>query len=313
MIVSYNLPHLCANATWAVNGITFANGTVVGSKPHGIFIDHQDKVYLTDKTRGRILVYENGQTNASRTLSVSLADYTTLFVTLNGDVYFEHKSTSGRIDKWPSNAANSEFVTKFSGNCDGLFIDINNSLYCSIRQNHRVDKISLNSNSSATVTVVGSASNQLFTPWGIFVDTQLNLYVAEINNHTIQMFRPDQTTGKTVAGQGTPNGLQLRTPTDVVVDSEGYLYIADNEKHRIIRSGHDNYACVVGCSGESGSAANQLIKAYAVRLDSWGNLYVVDEYNYRIQKFQLINPGCGRLPRTMTTEHEKCPYQPENK
>ena len=172
-----------------------------------------------------------------------------------------------------------------------------------MRYEHRVEKISLNSTSSAVVTAAGNGTrgpsqDQLSEPWGIFVDIELNLFIADSSNNRIQKFRPGQSMGETVAGNGTPNGLQLSYPTDVVMDGDGYLYIADNENHRVIRSGNDSYACLVGCN-RSGSAVDPLNKVYAVRLDSGGNLYVVDEYNNRIQRFQLIDPACSKFTKKL--------------
>jgi hypothetical protein len=299
LIVSYNRPHLCANATWSPNATTFANSVIVGSQPHGIFIDRFDQIYLADHKNGKIRIYGKGQSNVTRTLSVKLAVYTALFVTLNGDVYFEHENKTGRIDKWSLNSTNSTFVTKFRGNCYGLFVDINNTLYCSLRNSYTVEKVSLDSNMSTPVTVTGtgikgSASDQFDGPWGIFVDTNLSLYVADADNKRVMMFRPNQLVGQTVAGNGIPNGLQLLLPTDVIMDGDGYLYIAENRNHRIVRTKNGDYVCLVGCSGRSGSAAHELNKAYGVRLDSRGNLYVVDEMNRRIQRFQLIKDACGK-------------------
>ena len=98
----------------------------------------------------------------------------------------------------------------------------------------------------------------------------------------------------TVAGNGTPGDLQLKFPTDVVADRNGYLYIADNHHNRVIRVKGGEYQCIVGCSGKSGSTANALQKAYAIRFDSHGDLYVADQGNHRIQNFQLISRDCGK-------------------
>ena len=55
---------------------------------------------------------------------------------------------------------------------------------------------SLNDTSVATVVTragvggFGSSANQLIYPWGIFVDTNFDLYVADRLNNRIQVFRP---------------------------------------------------------------------------------------------------------------------------
>jgi hypothetical protein len=278
--------------------------------PRGIFIDFNDTIYVADYSNSRILVWPKESINPTRNLTVKLSIYTNLFVTLNGDIFFEKGNETGnetgRIEKWSQVSAASVLVAKFSGSCYGLFVDIENSLYCSIRSESQVMKISLDGTSNTVIHVAGtgypgSGSNQLSYPWGIFVDIDFNLYVADGSNNRIQRFQRGQLNGTTVARNDIPNNLTLNHPTDVILDADGFLYIADNENHRIIRAGPKGFQCIAGCTGENGSASNELKKAYAVRFDSYGNLYVADEFNYRIQKFNLTTNSCGKYleKRTM--------------
>jgi sugar lactone lactonase YvrE len=140
----------------------------------------------------------------------------------------------------------------------------------------------------------GSSSYELNHPYGIFVNNNFDLYVADTDNNRIQCFQSGEKNGTTVAGQGIPQNLQLNQPTNVVLDFDGYLFIADNENHRIIRSGFGKFECIIGCTGQSGAASNELNKPYAIRFDSYGNLYVADEFNHRIQKFTLVTNSCGK-------------------
>jgi hypothetical protein len=298
LIVSYNQPKLCANATWDANAITFANNTIVGDKPHGIYIDIDDRIFFAAYSKKLILIWFNSSINSMQNLTADAGNYTTLFTTVNGDIYFESSDEVGRIDKLELNGTSSEFVTKFNGSCYGLFIDINNTLYCSMENQHQVVSFS---NSTNTFVIVagdgtsGAAINQLDNPWGIFVDVNFDLYVADAANSRIQLFQSGQLNGTTVAGAGIPNSLTLNLPTDVVLDADGYLFIADNANNRIIRVGPTNYYCVAGCSSVSGTAPDQLYKPFSLRFDSQGNIYVADEYNYRIQKFMLATNSCGKF------------------
>ncbi|CAF3833859.1 unnamed protein product, partial [Adineta steineri] len=271
--IPYNQPKIDYNATWDHCGITFANKCILPTKPHGIFIDSNDSIYIANYEKDWILMLSKEGNILERRLIVKLFEYTSLFVTLNGDIYFESGNERGRIEKLKSNSTNSKFVTKFSRNCYGLFVDIRNTLYCSIQYEHRVVKILLDSDINTTITVAGASSeglgpDQLNHPWGIFVDVNFNLYVADASNNRIQFFRQGELNGTTVAGNNIPNNLTLIFPTDVILDTEGSLYIADNGNHRIIRVGNGTFQCVVGCTGKSGSASNELNKTYGLRFDS---------------------------------------------
>ncbi len=278
------------------------------SPSHGFFVDIYDKIYFPNNAKNWTLVWTIDTINFLGNLTVTLPQYASVFATVNGDIYFENGNATGRIDKWKLNETRSELVTTFDGNCYGLFIDNNNTLYCSMRHQNRV--VSYN-NTNTFITVAGDGSsgtalNQLHSPWGIFVDVNFDLYVADTGNNRIQRFRSGQLNGTMVAGIGMPNNLTLNLPTDVVLDADGYLFIADNKNNRIMRVGSIDYYCVAGCSGSNGSAAYQLYNAYSLRFDSQGNIYVADEFNNRIQKFVLATNSCyGKLNQKLQRKQKK--------
>jgi len=83
-------------------------------------------------------------------------------------------------------------------------------------------------------------SAQFNTPQALCVDAAKNIYVSDINNHTIRLILPNgQVT--TIAGSkfGFQDGLALNAAFGVVrgmcVDSSGNLYIADETNNRIRR------------------------------------------------------------------------------
>ncbi|CAF0755960.1 unnamed protein product [Rotaria sordida] len=216
---------------------------------------------------------------------------------MNGDIYVDN-GENGRVDMWTLNATKSVPVMYVNGSCSSLFIDIDNTLYCSLGKLDQVIKRSLNSVSNTTTIVAGngspgSASHMLDIPWGIFVDAKFNLYVADCGNNRIQRFQLGQLNGTTLAGNGAPGTIILSCPSRIVLDDDGYLFIVDMLNHRIIGSGPHGFRCVVGCSGE-GSASNQLFFPTSFSFDSYGNMFVTDTRNTRIQKFFLSINFCGK-------------------
>jgi hypothetical protein len=209
------------------------------------------------------------------------------------------RSHYGRVYKLSLNATNRTVVMNINGSCVDLFVDINNTIYCSMGDHHRVVKKSLNTDNN-TLTIAagngsnGSASYMLNYPFGIFVSINFDLYVADSMNHRIQRFQPGDLNGTTVAGNEAVQTINLVSPTGIVLDVDQWLFIVDTGNHRIVKSGPNGFQCIVGCSEESGAASNQLFHPTALSFDSYGNMFVVDTGNVRIQKFILATNSCGK-------------------
>ena len=183
--------------------------------------------------------------------------------------------------------------------CFGLFIDIHDYLYCSTESPHQVAKHLLNDNLNRSIIVAGSGnagntSDTLSRPRGIFVDINLDLYVTDCDNNRIQLFSPGQLNGTTIAIDGPTGRFTLGCPAEVVLDGDGYLFIADNHNNRILGAGPMGFRCIVGCTGSNGSASYQLYFPHGLGFDSKGNLFVIEFGNSRLQKFLLSTNSCGK-------------------
>jgi hypothetical protein len=184
--------------------------------------------------------------------------------------------------------------------CSGLFVDINDNLYCSMQNHHQVVKgwwngSEMTSTVAAGTGIRGSASNELGFPMGIFIDVNLDLYVADCQNDRVQLFQSGQSHGITVAGSESSNPtISLRCPSGIVLDAEKYLFIVDQKNGRIVGSGPNGFRCLVGCHGK-GSQSNQLYSPFTLSFDSFGNIFVTDLSNHRIQKFQYLKNSSGKL------------------
>jgi hypothetical protein len=255
---------------------------------------------VSNQENNKIVIWLEGSIQVATTISGNLSYPYALFVTTAGDVYVDNGYANGRVNKWAINATIGVPVMYVDKECYGLFVDISDTLYCSIGDRHQVVAKSLNSGSNTVVAgdgCPGSASNMLYFPRGIFVDTNLDLYVADCGNNRIQVFHLGQLIGLTVAVNGTSGAFTLSCPTGIVLDADKYLFIVDSINHRIIGSGPNGFRCIVGCSGSSGSASNQLINPQSMAFDSYGNIYVTDQNNHRIQKFVKVNNNGGKCDR----------------
>jgi hypothetical protein len=297
LAISYNQPELDPMASWRADAITFADYTTIGYSPQSIFINVNNTLYLADPNNNGIRMWLELNMTSTTLISSNLLNPYSLFVSSNGDIYIGNSYPYNRVDQWTLNTTTNILQMSTREQCSSIFVDIKDTLYCSIANLNQVIAKSLNSESNTLRIVAGTgcadnSPDRLDSPRGIFVDINFDLYVADCGNNRIQHFRSGQLNGTTAAVNGALGTITLSCPTGVVLDADKYLFIVDSSNHRIIGSGPAGFRCVAGCFGP-GSAPNQLNNPQSMAFDSYGNIFVADTNNNRIQKFVLIPNLCG--------------------
>ena len=226
-----------------------------------------------------------------------------LFITNTSNVYVVNGTSSGRVDWWTWIGTINNFVTNGNETCFSLVTDLNNNLYCSFSSGHKVIKRSLNTSSNTVAIVAGNgssgfSSSLLKSPRGILITASFNLYVADCGNNRVQLFLLGQLNATTVAGNGTSGAIFLNCPVSIALDGNGYLFIVDQNNHRVVGSGPAGFRCIVGCYNSNGSASYQLRSPRSLAFDTNGNLMVGDKGNSRIQEFVLTSNTCGGCIRS---------------
>ena len=291
----FNQPKSCPTAKWNRTATTFINTGLYGSPPNSIFATTSNTIYVTIEASNKILVTDADSADPMIVQGREGWAITSVFVSNNSEIYID--SLDGKIVKWMPSTNNFVDVVDFKTDCFYLFIDINNYLYCS-STHHLVTKIRLD-HEMKTIDVAGtgktgSAPDEFNHSKGIFVDTNLDLYVADSVNHRIQQFSLGNKTGKTVAGESSSDiTIELCFPSSILLDADKYLFIADTENHRIVASSPNGFRCLVGC-GERGKESYQLNGPLTFSFDVHGNMFVCDVGNERIQKFNWQKDFCSK-------------------
>ncbi|MCS7338581.1 MAG: NHL repeat-containing protein, partial [Verrucomicrobiae bacterium] len=150
----------------------------------------------------------------------------------------------------------------------------------------------------------GFGSSALFSgPAGLALDGAGNIYVADMENHTIRRLTPVGTNWlvTTIAGTpgayGTNDGVgpqaSFYSPSGVCIDNSGTIYVADAYNHTIRKIVQQNTNWVVttfaGIPAVAGTndgpgAAAQFNGPADVAVDTAGNVYVADTFNHAIRK-----------------------------
>lgn len=280
---------------WNHTAVTFENKT---ARMHGgsLFITKDNTIFVADYYK--IAIYELYETTVNKTVIPLTSSHLgrSIFVSNNGRIYISPVDKND-LEKQTLYAPENRTIIYMTEFCRGLFIDIANYLYCST--SHRIVKFSLDNHANSPIVVAGnhlsgSAPDMLNQPYGVFVDTNFSLYVADYRNNRIQLFTHGQLNGTTTAGIPATSNIELHYPIAVFLDADGYLFVVDEQSHRIIGSNVYGFYCLAGCLGEFGQASDQLYFPGYAAFDNYGNIYVVDAVNTRIQKFNLMKNISGK-------------------
>jgi hypothetical protein len=184
-------------------------------------------------------------------------------------------------------------------------VDAWDNVYVADFRNRTIRKIA----SSGVVTTLagstgiwGSADGtgceaRFFWVAGVAVDSGGDVYVADYGSHTIRKVTTEGvvttlagSAGHSGTADGTGSAARFYQPTGLAVDEGGNVYVADYGNHTIRKVTSDGVVTTLaGTGGQHGStdatgSAARFYNPAGVAVDSGGNVYVADSYNFTIRK-----------------------------
>ncbi|CAF0805640.1 unnamed protein product [Didymodactylos carnosus] len=264
--------YICpGNLKWSSTGTTIVGNGTFGPAPHqlarpmGLFIEPITQIlYIADTSNDRIQKYfPNGE-----------------LLTAAGD----------------PNGKGGSALNRLSGPI-AVYADQHQNLYISDFGNQRVQYWPNGAKSGFTLAGNGSdgpALNEFSYPTCLWVDSQRNIFVADYKNHRVTQwpFSTNRSSIGTIVaggeGQGN-NPTQLNNPIGIQLDeTNAILYIANEGAHAVTQYGLGSYRehnIYAGIPGRAGNSAVQLFDPSGITFDRYGNLYIADSGNNRIQMF----------------------------
>ncbi|HYV05227.1 MAG TPA: NHL repeat-containing protein, partial [Blastocatellia bacterium] len=179
----------------------------------------------------------------------------------------------------------------------GIAVDRKGNIFVADAYNDSIRRISTD---GEVTTLAGSgtpgrvdaqgASASFDTPTGVAADKSGNIFVADTGNHAIRKITPagDVTTvGGGPDGELQENDARLNHPVGIVVTHDGFIFVADEGRGRIIRVTPEGEMSIyagrrTGFSEGLGADA-RFNSPCGIARDREGNLYVADSQNYLVR------------------------------
>ncbi len=213
--------------------------------PTGVFVDTEGVLYVADALNYRVQKWLPGATNGITVAGGGdhgeLGLPSGIFVDAAGILYVADQDNH-KVLKWLPGATEGITVAGANGELSspaGVFVDAAGTMYIADAGNNRVVKWAAGATSGTLVAGKygnpGASAGQLDYPAGVYIDAAGALYIADQGNSRIQKWLPGETSGITVAGDGTAGteANRLSGPSSVVLDAAGAMYIADGYNNRV--------------------------------------------------------------------------------
>ncbi|UJR13330.1 hypothetical protein I4U23_000348 [Adineta vaga] len=132
LAISYNQPKFCSVATWHPDASTFADVNTIGSYPQGVFVNTTNTIFVTDQHQSKIVIWNEDSPIPIGYITGNLSQPYSSFVTTSNDIYIDSFDSTGQVGKWTSNLTFDNPVMYTGSNFYSLFVDIANTIYCSL-------------------------------------------------------------------------------------------------------------------------------------------------------------------------------------
>ncbi len=182
----------------------------------------------------------------------------------------------------------------------GITIDFGGSVIVADIKNHRIRRVTPAGVVTTLAGVISAADGNVTvanfnTPFGVAVDTDGNVFVADHENRKIRKISPVGTvttfagSGFSESTDGTGTTASFKSPTGIAVGADRSLYIVDRMSHSIRKISPAGVVTTLAGSGSQGStdgagAAARFNYPFGVAVDNSENVYVADTYNNKIRK-----------------------------
>jgi len=335
-VTAGNIQTIIGNNTLAYSGDDGSALNAELNAPGSVSIDGAGNFYIADSANSVIRVVNTG------TAPITVAGV----VIQPGDIQTVAGNGTECSDSTTACGDGGAATSAQLNTPQGLFVDASGNIFIADTEDNRIRavntgtetitiaKVSIPAGDIATVAGNGTlcpdsatacgdgaaaTSAELANPYGVFVDSTENIFIADTDDNVIREVAGSSGTITTVAGNyaqctqpatpcgdtGTATIAQLNSPLGVVVDPSENIYIADTFDNRIrVVANPNNPAITIagvtippgdiatvagtgarGYSGDGAAATSALLDTpFGVLVDLSGDIFIADTENFVIRE-----------------------------
>jgi sugar lactone lactonase YvrE len=244
-------------------------------EPHGIFVDHQDNVWIGSYNRHRVMKFTR---SGKHLLTIG-----------------EYEKTNGSADThllggpsgiWVDPNTNEVFISDGYRNRRVIVFDINGKY---LRHWGAYGNVPDDTERFDPKTMVsGALPKQFSTPHGITGSKDGKIYVADRRGNRVQVFdHQGKFLAEKVIAPATLSSGSAFVPVLSPDPQQTWLYVADGTNHKVWILRRSDLE-IVGDFGRGGRQLGQFLRPHGMSVDSQGNLYVGEaSTGRRVQRFLL--------------------------
>ena len=230
----------------------------------GIAATDKDNIYISEQYPNYKVYQYDSSGNRKKELDANGGIYWPLGICFRNDYIFIANGEC--IEKFD---ADGNYIKSYNFSCEypssylyDVAIDSNSNYIVSYFQNNIVRKYDSQGNlifTLGTQSHYDEGSNddgKFWSPRGVAVDSQDNIYICDAFNYRVQKFDSDGNFLLKFGSKGSGNG-QFNMPWDVCIDNKDNLYISDLLNNRIqVFSSSGNFIRSIGTQGSGNGQFN---------------------------------------------------------
>jgi len=262
-------------------------------EPADVAIGDDGKVYIANTNLNRITMIDPdgfifNEIGGAGNGDGSFSSISSVAVNTAGEIYVAD-TWNHRIQKFD---ASGNHLLTWGGNGSevgrlnypaGLALDIDGNVYVADSGNHRIQKFTADGIFLRALGSQGSYNNQFYSPRDIAINSNGEIYVADTFNGRIQRFTANWEHILTIQIKDSTYGETILNPFGITIDQDNQLIVTTPYKIHILTSD----GALIREWGNFGGRAGEFYNASGIDVDDQGIIYVADQSNDRIQKFDV--------------------------